>query len=280
MNQTLESVDAETIVADVGYSLDTGEKLINQVGGPGNRLRTRIGGQKDFHTVKIRNARLTMDSFAIDSEGFVLKPHDTQMKDFWDLDELRDVYYPEMETLIKFTTGASAVYIFDHTLRSGDEQRQEKNLARQPVTGVHNDYTEWSGPQRVRDHLPAKEAEAVLAHPFAIIQVWRATGKTIERDPLAICASQGIDDGDFLPVERRSPERVGETYSVKFNPNHNWYYVPKMRRDEALVFKVYDSRKDGRSRWSAHTSFEDPNSPADAPPRESIEIRSIVSFAP
>ena len=51
-----------------------------------------------------------------------------------------------------------------------------------------------------------------------------------------------------------------------------------MRRDEALVFKVYDSAKDGRSRWSAHTSFDDPGTPENAPPRESIEIRAFAFF--
>jgi hypothetical protein len=51
-----------------------------------------------------------------------------------------------------------------------------------------------------------------------------------------------------------------------------------MRRDEALVFKVYDSSKDGRARWSAHTAFDDPTAPPHARPRESIEIRTLAFF--
>ncbi len=51
-----------------------------------------------------------------------------------------------------------------------------------------------------------------------------------------------------------------------------------MRRDEALIFKVFDSETDGRARFTAHTSFEDPNTPDDAPPRESIEMRALVFF--
>ncbi len=51
-----------------------------------------------------------------------------------------------------------------------------------------------------------------------------------------------------------------------------------MHRDEALVFKVYDSMKDGRARWGAHASFDNPLAPADAPPRESIEIRAFAFY--
>ena len=51
-----------------------------------------------------------------------------------------------------------------------------------------------------------------------------------------------------------------------------------MRREEALVFKVYDSQKEGVARWTAHTAFEDPTTPPNARPRESIEIRTLAFF--
>src|SRR5207249_3812407 len=84
--------------------------------------------------------------------------------------------------------------------------------------------------------------------------------------------------GAFLVAERRYPHRVGQTYRLKYNSNHRWFYFPEMRRDEALVFKVYDSEKDGRARFTPHTSFEDPASPPNAPPRQSIEVRAFAFF--
>jgi hypothetical protein len=51
-----------------------------------------------------------------------------------------------------------------------------------------------------------------------------------------------------------------------------------MRRDEALVFKVYDSVRDGRARFTAHTSFNDPTTPPGVPPRQSIETRTFAFF--
>jgi hypothetical protein len=51
-----------------------------------------------------------------------------------------------------------------------------------------------------------------------------------------------------------------------------------MQRDEAVVFKTFDSIRDGRARWTAHTAFDQPSSPPDAPPRESIEMRTLAFF--
>jgi hypothetical protein len=51
-----------------------------------------------------------------------------------------------------------------------------------------------------------------------------------------------------------------------------------MRREEALVFKVFDSATDGRARFTPHTSFDDPATPPGAPPRQSIEARTLAFF--
>ena len=66
--------------------------------------------------------------------------------------------------------------------------------------------------------------------------------------------------------------RVGEIYRLPRRTAE----TPGMTRDGALVFKVYDSAADGAARWCAHTSFEDPSSPPNAPARESIELRAFA----
>src|SRR5207302_1136657 len=92
-----------------------------------------------------------------------------------------------MQAEIHYTvdTGAKRVVVFDHTLRSGDETEREAKLVREPVLSAHNDYTEQSGPQRVRE-IMGDEAEPLLRRRFAIIQVWRAIRKPIQANPLAI----------------------------------------------------------------------------------------------
>jgi hypothetical protein len=268
--------DSDVVHAPVSYALNTGETLVNETFGP-NNIRRRTTGAYEQHTVAIRNARPLRTSLSLDANGFVLVDHATAMRDFFDPEELQRVYYAEAVALVKKVSGASRVELFDHTLRSGDEQEREARLVREPVLAAHNDYTEWSGPQRVRDLLP-DEAERLLARRFAIIQVWRSIAHPIVRNPLAIADARSVAFEDLLLSERRYPDRVGQTYRLTYNPKQQWYYFPEMRRDEALVFKVFDSKKDGRARFVPHTSFENPLAPADAAPRRSIEVRTLAFF--
>ncbi|MBI3042183.1 MAG: methyltransferase [Betaproteobacteria bacterium] len=249
---------------------------MNETFGPNNIRRRRTGAQ-DLKPMEIRDGRPLAGKFDLDRHGFIFIEHKTKVRDFFDAAELKSVYYSEVEQLIREVSGASRVFLFDHTLRSGDEAEREARLVREPVLSAHNDYTEWSGPQRVRDLLP-DEAEELLKRRFAIIQVWRAVNQPIESNPLAVADAGSVAFSDFLVAERRYPDRVGQTYRLKHNPDHRWYYFPRMRRDEAIVFKVYDSAKDGRARFTPHTSFDDPNSPTGARPRQSIEARALAFF--
>jgi hypothetical protein len=276
MAATAEALDLDTIQATINYHLDTGVMPWTFTGGPGSTER-RSTGQQDPHVMTIHNGRPHIAEFALETHGFHFIRHDTKMKDFYDEAEIKRIYYPEMEELVKKESGAKRVIVFDHTVRLADESVREAKKLREPVLRAHNDYTEWSAPQRVRDLVP-DEAEELLKRRFAIIQVWRPINKPVETDPLGICDARTIDFEDGVVSERRYPGRVGQTYAMKYNPKHKWYWFPRMRRDEALVFKVFESLKDGRARWTAHSAFKDPTSPPNAAPRESIEIRTIAFF--
>ena len=235
--------------AEIRYTADSGEKLVNETFGP-NNIRRRSSGSDDRRQVEIRDGR--SEQFSLDGNGFALVPHATRVVDFLDEKEIKAGYYPEVAALIKQVSGAARVVVFDHTVRSGDEAEREARLLREPVLSAHNDYTEWSGPNRVREVLP-DEAEALLGRRFAIIQAWRAINQPIESNPLAIADARSVAPEDLLIAERRYPHRVGQTYRLKYNAAHRWYYFPRMRRDEALVFKVFDSEVDGRARFTPHT---------------------------
>jgi hypothetical protein len=129
----------------------------------------------------------------------------------------------------------------------------------------------------VRDVLP-EEAEALLKRRFAIVQTWRPIRHPVETFPLAIADATSLAPDDLVISERRYPNRIGQTYAITYNPGHRWFWFPRQRRNEAIVFKVFDSEKDGRARWTAHTAFDDPTAPPDARPRESIEIRTLAFF--
>src|SRR5438132_2795584 len=242
----------EAIEATVNYVLDNGEKIFTQTAALG-ATDVRSGGTFDPHRVTIRNARLSKEPFVLDRHGFRFVRHDTKVANFFDEGEIRRVYYPEMEALVKAESGASRVVVFDHTLRTADDEEREARKIREVVRRVHNDYTEWSGPQRVRDLLP-QEADELLRRRFAIVQVWRPIRHPVETFPLAICDARSLSPADLVISERIYPNRVGQTYAITYNPEHVWYWFPHMRREEALVFKVFDSAADGRARWTAHTA--------------------------
>jgi hypothetical protein len=279
MDQVLEQRPAPEAVPEIdatlNYFVNDGTKIFTEASGGG--APDKRGGTIDARQVVIHNGRAHAGGFALERDGFHFVRHDTKVADFFDDSEVRRVYYPEMENLVKAESGASRVVVFDHTLRTGDDAMREQLKIREVVPRVHNDYTEWSGPQRVRDILP-DEAEALLKRRFAVIQVWRPIRLPVESFPLAICDARSVSTDDLVISERRYPNRVGQTYAITYNPNHKWFWFPRMRRDEAIVFKVFDSLNDGRARWTAHTAFDDPTSPPNARPRESIEIRTLAFF--
>ena len=266
----------DAITAEIPYTVPTDEKLVNESFGPKN-IHGRRTGTVELKPMAVQNGRRIAQTLSLDDQGLVFVEHKTKVADFFDENQVKSIYYPEIEQLIKRESGASRVVIFDHALRSGDEAEREEKLIRNPVLQAHNDYTEWSGPNRVREILP-DEADELLRHRFAIIQVWRAIHRPIESSPLALADAKSVEFDDWMIAERRYPHRVGQTYRLKYNPAHRWIYFPAMRPDEAIVFKVYDSKKDGRARFTAHTAFCDPATRPGALPRQSIEMRAFAFF--
>jgi hypothetical protein len=230
--------------------------------------------------VAITDARALPEPPTLDREGFALVPHETEVTDFYDKRAVEEVYYPEIVRLLQTVTGATEVHIFDHTLRVEDEAKRRAHGTRLPVSVVHNDYTERSGPQRVSDVLPPGTVERFLAHRFAMVNVWRSFGASAERFPLAIADGRTLPPVDYIAVDIVYPDRTGEIYQSAYSPGQHWYYFSGLRRNEALLLKCFDSAADGRTRYTAHSGFVNPRAPADTPPRESIEIRTLLSFAP
>ena len=232
----------------------------------------------DVRTVPIYDMR-PIPGMSLDREGFALITAPTEAGDLYDEDEIRQVYYPEAERIIADATGGSRVVVFDHTIRRrtpGVEDRTP-GIPRQPVTRVHGDYTEISGPQRVRD-LMGDEAQALLKHRFAIVNLWRPIKGPLLDAPLALCHAATIADGDLVAQDLIYRDRTGEIFALFYNEAHRWLYAPVMIRDEVLLLKCFDSARDGRARFMPHTSFDDPTAPVEKPPRESIELRTLVFF--
>ena len=266
-----------SVEALLNYLVDTGERPESYGGVSQTVADQKRKGQYEEHKMTVTNGRQMIGQFSLEREGFIFVNHETKVKNFYDEGEVRSVYYAETEQLVKEISGAKRVVVFDHTLRSADPGMREEKQISGPVRNAHNDYTEWSGPQRVRDLLP-DEAEELLKRRFAVVQTWRPINKPVQREHLAIADARSIGIKELIPSARVYPDRRGEVYHSTYNPEHRWYYFPNMRRNEAIVFKCYDSERDGRARWTAHCGFDDPTSSPGAPPRESIEMRTLAFF--
>ena len=267
---------AASVRAELNYLAPTGQRPRTYAYEPPPGV-PRSTAVNDPHAVEITDARPILASLSLDEQGFGLVRHRIAVRDFFDEAEVKATYYPEAERLLQELTGADRVHIFDNTARRrvlGAEDRAS-GAPRQPVPRVHVDHTARSGPQRVRDLLP-DDAERLLRGRVQIINLWRPLRGPLLDMPLAVADALSVGPEQLVPTDLVYKDRVGETYSVTYDAAHRWYYVPRMRADEVLLLKCYDSKTDGRARFAPHTAFADPTTPSNAPPRESIELRALV----
>jgi hypothetical protein len=266
---------APSVAATMQYLADASIKPVTYNPRPGTGEPRRVGNYRDF-PVRVHDARPIADELSLDRQGFILASHETRVRDLYDEAELRAVYHQEIEALVKEKTGAAKVVVFDHTIRVA-ERAVDRGL-RAPVQLVHNDYTDKSAPQRVRDLLPPAEAAFRLNRAFAEYNIWRPIAGPVESFPLALVDATSIAPDDLITADLVYEDRTGEIHHGRYSPHHRWYYFPRMRRDEVVIIKCYDSARDGRARFSLHSAFDDPTSPANARPRESIEVRTFAFF--
>jgi hypothetical protein len=232
----------------------------------------------DSQTVTLENARELAARLDVDVQGFQIVSHHSAVRDFWDEAQTLALGHPEVAELVKAVTGASRVVVFDHTLRRRDVGVADRTpgQARQPAGRVHVDQTVDSGPQRVRD-LMGEQAEELLKHRAAIINVWRPIHHEARDWPLAFADARSVARDDLIPSDLIFPHRKGEIYGLAYNPAQQWRFVPDLQVDEAILIKCWDSDP-SVAQFTPHTAFADPTTPDGTPPRESIEFRTIAFF--
>lgn len=251
--------------------------------------------------------------FQIDACGFAVHHWPVQEEAFANEEAIRSEYYPQVEELLckKLPGDVKKVVIFDHTLR-----QMVKDSLRKPVMQVHVDQTAEAATARVRRHLPSVEAEDLLRGRYSLINVWRPIGNPAIEYPLAALDWRTLSPEDFVYVDLLYPTRdreqtgdddrgreiiprseslsstegyeiKGATYGIAPNEKHKFYYVKNMTPDSTMLIKCADSKGPGlpesdgtltTASCCPHTAFDDPETPANAPSRRSIEVRCLVFF--
>ncbi|KUJ21445.1 uncharacterized protein LY89DRAFT_770830 [Mollisia scopiformis] len=268
-----------------------------------------------LHDVTINDMRSIREDFNVNNAGFELVEHKTGVKDFGSNEEIEKVYYPECKELIKKVSGASEVHIVSHmcrksTFAEAQEDAKVKSdtdfvTKNNPARFVHVDQSYRGAEQIMYLNLPEEEVERRLKKRWAIMNVWQPINKPVKKDPLAFCDYRSIDENDFrtvianlpppgageygnvsknLPHKKKVAEyssngersAVYEVTNMAHNPSQKWYYASDMTPEEAWVFKIFDSKKDGRARCAVHSSFPLKGQDDHSDPRTSIELRAFV----
>lgn len=222
------------------------------------------------HTMRIRNARAEA-GLSFEANGFTMvrAPFDV---DWTDQEQVRARYYPEAARIVRELTGARKVLVFLDLVRSS-----AKGEAIEVANNAHVDFDEPSVHAWIR-RLSPDDAETLIAKRVININLWRPI-RPIECMPLALCDASSVDRADLVPTQIAG--RPGEAptglagYNLAYNPAQRWHWYPDMQPDEVLAFKIFNS-KPGSPHLAAHTAFLDPASREDAPPRHSIEVRTIA----
>ncbi|KAF6752877.1 hypothetical protein DFP72DRAFT_903861 [Ephemerocybe angulata] len=248
------STSPATVTAGINYAVAPAD---------GSRAYVKVTPNPNYRTevkeVVVENVRGKEGQYNLDNVGFQWIKSPAKHTSFENDQDIKQEYYAESIELLKKQTGASKVVIFDHTIRRRRPDQVDTPGNRQPANGAHIDQTTKASIARR------------LKKRFQIINLWRPISHPAWEWPLALCDYRSADlDKDVLP---------GETFGVKFNPKHKWKYLRGMTPEEVVLIKCFDSVQDGSvAVFTPHTAFEDPTSPADAPLRESIELRALVFY--
>lgn len=216
--------------------------------------------------------------YTLDSHGFQYLQHQSSETTFTDEEQIKTLYYAECEELVKNLTGARTVHIFNHKVRRGPTQWHHlglKNLAnRGPVTRTHVDQSYEGAERRLRWELPG-EADDIIQRRYQIINVWRPI-QPILKDPIAVADSNSVPDKDLVGAEMTEDDFVGESWVVRHNPAHQWFYKHGMTPSDVLLIKCFDSNE-AVARRALHSAFEDTKY-QDCESRQSIEVRCLVCY--
>ncbi|MBC7484676.1 MAG: methyltransferase [Rhizobacter sp.] len=248
----------------------------------------RFNGTLVAHTMPIHDARGLDHDGGLQDRGFMLAEQRSDVLDFHVERQLIATGYPETEALVLQVTGARHARVFDHTLRRRAAHRPQLDglggsfaAVREPVGRVHADYTPMSAPLRLQHVLGSAAAGRAMRGRYLIIGLWRPLLREPLQDaPLALADARSVRRDQLMPNDLVYPDRRGQTYAVRHDPAHRWYYFAGQTRDEVTVFVHYDSERALEAVTGAcpHTAFEHPQTPVGATPRQSIEFRALAWY--
>jgi hypothetical protein len=215
---------------------------------------------------------------SLDVEGFALVDHQSALTDFTDGDAVWTIHRAEIAALIAAQTGADFVAVnAPGILRFSERSGRAGSLNNsRPARFAHVDSSDTTAANFAQMSCP----EGRTMRRFAHYNIWRAITPPPQDVPLAVCDARSVAPEDLIAAdaifdEPEKPHWSFEGIVVAHNPAHRWHWFPNMHPGEALIFKTNDSLS-GVAHCVPHVAFDNPDCPADAPARASIEMRAIA----
>ncbi len=239
-------------------------------------------GQDETRGVEIADACHAEMPFDIDRNGFTVLRTDIDNADFQAPGVIGPSYYPRVEQLLCTAFGAHSVVVLDHIFRKSVGRSVElfPHLAQaatqhglsSPDCRVDGGETEAGAGALLRRAL-GKRADALLQHRVMIVTIWRPIDVMAR---LAVCDAETVAYQDLAATAPKYPEDHDDPVraSLGFSRHHRWFDFPRLRSDEVLVMKDYDSADDGRATRCFRAAIACDPGMGDA----SIEVRAAVIF--
>ena len=238
----------------------------------------------DPQPVMLRDARAAADAPTLAREGFTLVDHRSAVADFGDQAQREAIYPAEIQALLQRVTGADRLIISSPPIVRYSERSPLSGQAvnSHPARFIHVDIAPEDSAAQALRMLGGDEAEFKSYRRFALYNVWRVFSPPPQDLPLAMCDARSFAADELVRADAIFDGVPGrefqfESYLLRYSPAHRWFYYPDMTRDEALLFKTFDSDP-AQPVNVPHTAFDHPNVPADVGPRSSVEIRACAYF--
>ncbi|MBV8399447.1 MAG: hypothetical protein JOZ17_12015 [Acetobacteraceae bacterium] len=229
--------------------------------------------------VPIEDARYRGTAPSLDGEGFRLYSHRSAVRDFRDPAEIERIHEQEIRELLAEVSGADQVVVTGPgILRFGERSHESgaHNNSR-PARFVHVDVSDAAA---TNFYARSRPDNGRAVRRSAQYNVWRVLTPPPQDVPLAVCDAQSLAADDFIAADAIFDHENAIMFSfeallLRHNPNQRWVHYSNMRPDEVLVFKTNDTDRHA-AHCVPHGAFDNPNCPASAPPRISLEMRGTA----
>lgn len=240
-----------------------------------NSRETRRAATR-YYDVVIEDARplAARGELGLDSTGFVLLEGQPPIEDVRDERFLTETYCPRVAGVLQRETGARRVIVLHYLNRYENPPTFAQAYARYVHSDFAPGYVERLSRRLLLENGVCSEDEVESVH-YAWFNSWQGAERVVETNPLTLVDARTVSVSDIRKYTFGESEEYGGASIPFWSPAHRHYYFPNMRPDEMLLFRQYDSRT-GLSGVCPHTSFDDPATPPDTPPRRSVEVRMLA----